>query len=154
PRAHRQYLNRNAAVAGVAVFFYGLSLFFGYHLFRMREEKRQQISTLTSNRDALRARLQAFESQKAKDSKGGPSPQSFLKNRVLWAEPLRELSRLTPRHLWLTSLTGELKNGAVHLTLSGQALHAGLITDFSAAIEQSYHFRGVKLKLSERDETV
>ena len=110
-------------------------------------------AALQKNQSEIKEKLSLFASQStSNDARRIASVQSFLGSKVQWSDMLNELSLLAPRDFWLTSLTGDASDGVIKLVLDGEATSESLFSEFALALEESFYFRNVKLKSSERVE--
>lgn len=118
-------------------------------------QKAKELARLEASAADLKQRLVAFEKEShSNEFKKSAFISSFMTKKTSWSGLLKELSLLSPQDLWLTSLTGEAKDGEIKLLMTGEAVSQALVSDFSSTLESSFFFRNVKLKFSEQLEDV
>jgi Tfp pilus assembly protein PilN len=76
------------------------------------------------------------------------SLQKVLSRKNYWSEIFKELSILTPRDIWLTSLNN---SDPEILILSGESTTLSAVPKFLKALETSHHFSGVQINYTQKD---
>ncbi len=77
--------------------------------------------------------------------------KDFLKSRMTWTEILKELSLLTPRTVWISSLSTKIDaEKQPVLSIVGEADSQSQVAKLLTALESSYYFHDVSIKNSEK----
>ncbi len=79
------------------------------------------------------------------------SLQKVLSRKNYWSEIFKELSILTPKDIWLTSLNN---SDPQILILSGESTRLDAVPRFLKALETSHHFYGVQINYTQKDTNV
>lgn len=112
------------------------------------DEVKQNTLTLVRQMKALNI-APGEERQPAATAMDGVN--EILHNKVVWTEPLRELSRIIPTGVWLSKLKASYdKSGMRSLVVSGSAGSEMMVSGFYARLENSYHLRNVAMSFTER----
>ncbi len=97
------------AVVGAVAVIGGMG-FWGYSLHSQVSDVKSDVTTATSQRDALRDQLGAFQAAQARDAAQEVRTGAvvgLVTGRVNWERIVRDLTAVMPHDVWLTNLKGE-----------------------------------------------
>lgn len=117
--------------------------------------QQKNLKRLQAERDQIAARqeevtrrieqLNAQKNQQKNQLDQLSTLQQIQARKVSWAELFKELSLMTARETWLTSLKAKANNGKRSLVLEGSAESPIAVSSFFEALEVSYFFKRVML---------
>jgi len=107
-------------------------------------------SRLAAELSSVQSALAPYTNSDQKVDLRSEITQQFGKRKSIWTNLMKEISLLTPKDVWLTNLKGQVEKSDIKLTFQAEAVSQDIISKYMSSLENSYYFRHVKFKISER----
>lgn len=143
--------------AGVAIALIGV-IAWGLSVRRDLTALRAEAARVERDTQNVKREIAAFVAAAESKKSEGPTREQMIgqlaTRRLYWFEVLQELTLIGMNEGWLDSATADLEAGGLKFAMTGDALTPEAIGRLLNAYENSYFFRGAKLKFSEQLENV
>ncbi len=149
-RKHPIYNKRNYTILGSTLFM----LVFGsvnLGIYLKLAEKREAVRSIASINLDLNEKIQSLSHSSAESlSVKDAAVRQALEDKIYWADAFKELSMIVPSNVWLTEFQSSMVDGKRVMNITGQSSSNKKMSEFFSALEQSYFFRDVQMRFSEK----